>query len=132
MRSYWAESGAGIDCRAAEGSGALAAFCCELHARVTEARSSTSRSREDTITSRVYLITTTGSFFAAQTRATIQPITLHPRKRFSRKIARRSRLLRASAINDGRKYMSSGRPNPRPKNGKKYARWNISFSFHAG
>jgi hypothetical protein len=33
----------------------------------------------------------------------------------SRKIARRSRLLRARAIIDGRKYIT----NPKPKNGKK-------------
>jgi hypothetical protein len=55
------------------------------------------------------------SFFAAQTRATIHPITLHPKKKLSRKIARRSRLLRANAMIDGRKYITK----PKPKKWKK-------------
>jgi hypothetical protein len=55
------------------------------------------------------------SFFAAQTRATIHPITLHPKKKLSKKIASRSRLLRASAMIDGRKYIT----NPKPKKGRK-------------
>src|SRR5580704_3114622 len=48
------------------------------------------------------------------TNATTHPITLQPRKKFSRKIASRSRLLRASAMIEGRKYIT----NPKPKNGK--------------
>src|SRR5205814_4691993 len=54
--------------------------------------------REKRTQVRTYLATTATSFFAAQTKATIQPITLHPRKRFNRKMARISRLLRASAM----------------------------------
>src|SRR5579864_1517673 len=64
-----------------------------------------------------YLTTTGASFFAAHTKATIHPITLQPRKKFSRKIASRSRLLRASAMIEGRKYITV--PKPMPKNGKK-------------
>jgi hypothetical protein len=51
----------------------------------------------------------------AQTNATIHPITDHPRKRFSSKIAVVSRLLRAKAIIEGRKYITK----PKPKMGKK-------------
>src|ERR1035438_8300284 len=65
--------------------------------------------------SRSYLTIAGTSFLAAHTSATIHPITLHPKKMLSRKIARRSRLLRARAIIDGRKYIT----NPKQKNGKK-------------
>jgi hypothetical protein len=67
------------------------------------------------ITGRNHLTTAGTSLFAAHTNATIHPIMLHPRKRLSRKIASRSRLLRARAIIDGRKYIT----NERLKNGKK-------------
>jgi len=67
------------------------------------------------ITSRSHLTIAGTSFFAAHIRATIHPITLQPKKRLSRKIERISRLLRARAIIDGRKYIT----NPKPKNGKK-------------
>src|SRR6266567_6285925 len=64
---------------------------------------------------RGYLTIAGISFFAAQINATNHPITLQPRNKLSRKIARRSRLLRARAMIDGRKYIT----NPKPKNGKK-------------
>src|SRR5579864_5084753 len=67
------------------------------------------------VTERNHLTIAGTSFFAAQTSATIHPITLHPRNRLSRKIASKSRLLRARAMIDGRKYIT----NPKPKNGKK-------------
>jgi hypothetical protein len=67
------------------------------------------------VTGRSHLTIAGTSFFAAQTRATIHPMTLHPRKRLSRKIERRSRLLRAKAMIDGKKYIRNGKPT----NGKK-------------
>jgi hypothetical protein len=57
------------------------------------------------------------SVFTAQTNATTHPITVHPRKKFSSTIAAVSRLLRAKATIEGRKYIT----NPNPKNGKKNA-----------
>src|SRR5579864_3026361 len=51
-----------------------------------------------------YLAATTTSCFAAHTSATIHPITVHPRKKFNRKMASVSRLLRAIAMIEGRKY----------------------------
>src|SRR5580704_3021898 len=62
--------------------------------------------------------TTTGtSFFTAQTSATTHPIIVQPRKKLSSTIAVISRLLRARAMIDGRKYIT----NPKPKNGRKNA-----------
>src|SRR5208282_2051796 len=62
-----------------------------------------------------YLATAGTSLLAAQINATNQPITLHPRNKFSRKIASVSRLLRRRAMIDGRKYITRGKPS----NGKK-------------
>src|ERR1017187_8042566 len=59
---------------------------------------------------RRYLTIAGTSFLAAHTSATIHPITLHPRNRLSRKIESRSRLLRAKAMIDGRKYIKNGKP----------------------
>jgi hypothetical protein len=55
------------------------------------------------------------SFFAAHTSATTHPIIVHPRKKLRTTIDVVSRLLRAKAMIDGRKYIR----NPKPKNGKK-------------
>jgi hypothetical protein len=57
------------------------------------------------------------SVFTAHTSATTHPIIVHPRKKFSSTIAAESRLLRAKAMIDGRKYMT----NQKPKNDKKNA-----------
>jgi hypothetical protein len=40
---------------------------------------------------------------------------LHPRNKLSRKIARRSRLLRANAMIDGKKYITNGKPKKKWK-----------------
>jgi hypothetical protein len=50
------------------------------------------------------------SVFTAQIKATTHPITVHPRRRFNSRIAVMSRLLRARAIIDGKKYITN--PNP--------------------
>jgi hypothetical protein len=63
-----------------------------------------------------YLTTTGTSCFTAHTSATTHPIPVHPRNKFSRKIASKSLLLRPNAISDGRKYITSPKL---PKNGKK-------------
>jgi hypothetical protein len=72
--------------------------------------------------------TTTGtSDFTAQISATIQPIMVHPKKKFSRMMAAMSRLLRARAVIDGRKYITK----PKPKIGRKNAanKWVMTASF---
>src|ERR1700686_3264405 len=115
MRSNCAEFAAGMACNKVSGAGGCATFSCEHPAREIPYDRINHRRRDLRITGRSYLTATGTSFFAAQTSATIHPITLHPRKRLSRKIARSSRLLRARAMIDGRKYIM----NPKPKNGKK-------------
>src|ERR1041385_7978715 len=117
-RSYCAESAAGMACNRVTGSGPVSAFCPEVQPPRKELNSridTTGKRKDRTVTGRGHLTHTGASFFAAQTSATIHPITLHPRKRLSRKIAVRSRLLRINAISEGRKYITK----LKPKNGKK-------------
>src|SRR3984885_10504587 len=118
MCSTCAESAAGMACNRGSGAGGCAAPCRREHANreIPESRTSPTLMRRNLpITGLSYLTITGASFFAAQISATNHPMMLHPRKRLSRKIARRSRLLRASAMIDGKKYNKNGKP----KNGKK-------------
>jgi hypothetical protein len=80
--------------------------------------SGTRKLRTESGASGYYLTTIGTSVLTAQTRAMIHPITDHPRKKFSSRIAPVSRLLRAKAIMVGRKYITK----PNPKNGKKNAK----------
>jgi hypothetical protein len=100
------------------GAGSEGVCCREQANRIAVLRTITGNRARKGITGPNYLATAGMSLFAAQTNATIHPITLQPRNKFSRKIASVSRLLRASAMIDGRKYNTNGKP----KNGKK-KRW---------
>src|SRR3984957_9528697 len=118
MCSTCAESAAGMACNRVSGAGGCAASCRCEHANrdIPESRTSPTLMRRNLpITGLSYLTITGASFFAAQISATNHPMMLHPRKRLSRKIASKSRLLRASAMIDGKKYNKNGKP----KNGKK-------------
>jgi hypothetical protein len=55
------------------------------------------------------------SAFTAHTKATTHPIIVHPRKKLSKTIPAMSRLLRAIAISDGKKYIAK----LSPRKGKK-------------
>src|SRR5947209_6206087 len=122
MCSYFAESAGGILCNVAAGSGAFPALSCEQAASIRTDSKAAAKSGRIDLKGLQYLATIGASCFAAQTSATIHPITLHPRNRLSRKIASVSRLLRANAMIDGRKYNTV----PMPKNGKKM---NVDISI---
>src|ERR1700730_11677249 len=70
---------------------------------------------QERVESRPQRTMTGTSVLNAQTRATTQPIMVHPRKKFRSTIEAVSRLLRAKATMEGRKYITK----PKPKNGNR-------------
>src|SRR5258708_651721 len=76
-------------------------------------------SRVDSWSRQTHRTTMGTSVFAAQTSAITQPITVHPRKILSSTMAAVSRLLRASATIEGRKYITKPKPLKCRKNAGK-------------